>query len=43
MGRLGGNKSPRYVGRPEYASTAAGLMKQHLAELNAFLNEALTL
>ena len=43
IGRLGGNKSPRYVGRPEYASTAAGLMKQHLAELAAFLNEALTL
>jgi len=33
----------RYVGRPEYASTAAGLMKQHLAELAAFLNDALTL
>ncbi|MDB5733464.1 MAG: 2-oxoglutarate dehydrogenase C-terminal, partial [Alphaproteobacteria bacterium] len=30
-------------GRPEYASTAAGLMKQHLAELAAFLNDALTL
>ncbi len=43
MARLGGNKSPRYAGRPEYASTAAGLMKQHLAELAAFLNEALTL
>jgi len=34
---------PRYVGRPEYASTAAGLMKQHLAELAQFLNDALTL
>ncbi len=34
---------PRYVGRPEYASTAAGQMSQHLAELKAFLNEALTL
>jgi 2-oxoglutarate dehydrogenase E1 component len=33
----------RYVGRPEYASTAAGLMKQHLAELAQFLNDALTL
>ncbi|HSC19928.1 MAG TPA: 2-oxoglutarate dehydrogenase E1 component [Rhizomicrobium sp.] len=32
-----------YVGRPEYASTAAGLMSQHTAELQAFLNEALTL
>jgi 2-oxoglutarate dehydrogenase E1 component len=33
----------RYVGRPEYASTAAGLASQHAAELKAFLNEALTL
>jgi 2-oxoglutarate dehydrogenase E1 component len=41
--KLGGARGPRYVGRPEYASTAAGLMKQHLAELAAFLNEALTL
>ena len=40
---LGGKGAPRYVGRPEYASTAAGLMKQHLAELAAFLNDALTL
>jgi 2-oxoglutarate dehydrogenase E1 component len=40
---LGGNTRPRYVGRPEYASTAAGLMSQHLAELKAFLDEALTL
>jgi len=32
-----------YIGRPEYASTAAGLMSQHNAELKAFLNEALTL
>jgi 2-oxoglutarate dehydrogenase E1 component len=36
-------KKARYTGRPEYASTAAGLMKQHLAELAAFLNDALTL
>jgi 2-oxoglutarate dehydrogenase E1 component len=43
VAKLGGKQSPRYVGRPEYASTAAGLMKQHLAELAAFLNEALTL
>ena len=41
--KLGGSISPRYAGRPEYASTAAGLMKQHLAELAAFLNDALTL
>jgi 2-oxoglutarate dehydrogenase E1 component len=41
---LMGNKVRlRYTGRPEYASTAAGLMKQHLAELAAFLNDALTL
>jgi 2-oxoglutarate dehydrogenase E1 component len=43
MAKLGGAKLPRYTGRPEYASTAAGLMKQHLAELAAFLNDALTL
>ena len=43
VAQLGGSKSPRYAGRPEYASTAAGLMKQHLAELAAFLNDALTL
>ena len=43
VANLGGSKSPRYTGRPEYASTAAGLMKQHLAELAAFLNDALTL
>jgi len=40
---LGGKAAPRYVGRPEYASTAAGLMSQHTAELRAFLGEALTL
>ena len=43
VAKLGGSASPRYAGRPEYASTAAGLMKQHLAELAAFLNAALTL
>jgi 2-oxoglutarate dehydrogenase E1 component len=43
IAKLGGSKRPRYVGRPEYAATAAGLMKQHLAELAAFLNAALTL
>jgi 2-oxoglutarate dehydrogenase E1 component len=43
VAKLGGQSSPRYAGRPEYASTAAGLMKQHLAELAAFLNEALSL
>ncbi len=40
---LGGSKRPHYVGRPEYASTAAGLLSQHNAELNAFLDQALTL
>ncbi len=43
VAKLGGKTRPRYVGRPEYASTAAGLMKQHLAELAAFLNDALSL
>jgi len=43
ISKLGGNTKPGYVGRPEYASTAAGLMSQHNAELKAFLNEALTL
>jgi 2-oxoglutarate dehydrogenase E1 component len=32
-----------YIGRPEYASTAAGLMSQHTAELQSLVNEALTL
>jgi 2-oxoglutarate dehydrogenase E1 component len=36
-------RCPRYIGRPEYASTAAGLMSQHNTELHAFLDEALTL
>src|SRR5580698_3522432 len=43
VAKLGGKAVPRYVGRPEYASTAAGLMKQHLSELAAFLNDALSL
>ncbi|MBV9332291.1 MAG: hypothetical protein JOZ55_12125, partial [Alphaproteobacteria bacterium] len=43
IAHLGGSASPRYVGRPEYASTAAGLMSQHTAELKAFLDEALSL
>jgi len=33
-------KRARYVGRPASASTAAGLMKRHNAELDAFLTEA---
>lgn len=36
-------KRPRYVGRPASAATATGLMSKHLAELHAFLDEALTL
>jgi 2-oxoglutarate dehydrogenase E1 component len=43
LAALGSERRPRYAGRPEYASTAAGLMSQHLAELKAFLNEALSL
>src|ERR1700733_7770145 len=43
IAKLGGKISPRYAGRPEYASTAAGQMKQHLSELAAFLNDALSL
>ena len=43
MESLGRPGRPRYAGRPEYASTAAGLMSQHTSELHAFLNEALTL
>jgi len=34
---------PRYVGRPASASTATGLMSKHNKELEAFLDEALTL
>lgn len=33
-------KRARYVGRPASASTAAGLMSRHLAELDAFLTDA---
>ncbi len=36
-------KRARYVGRGAMASTATGLMSQHLKTLNAFLDEALTL
>ncbi|HXL99600.1 MAG TPA: 2-oxoglutarate dehydrogenase E1 component, partial [Rhizomicrobium sp.] len=43
LASLGRPQRLRYVGRPEYASTAAGLASQHAAELKAFLNEALTL
>lgn len=36
-------KRPTYAGRPASASTATGLMSKHLTELNAFLDEALTI
>ncbi|MBN9348882.1 MAG: 2-oxoglutarate dehydrogenase E1 component [Devosia sp.] len=38
MGRT--HDRPRYVGRPASASTATGLMRTHLAQLQAFLEEA---
>jgi 2-oxoglutarate dehydrogenase E1 component len=34
-------RRPRYVGRAASAATATGLMSKHLAQLNAFLDEAL--
>ena len=43
IAHLGGTAWPRYAGRPASASTAAGLMSLHQAELRAFLDEALTL
>jgi 2-oxoglutarate dehydrogenase E1 component len=39
--KLGRRSRPRYIGRPEYASTAAGLMSQHNAELHYILDEAM--
>ncbi|MGO9170712.1 MAG: 2-oxoglutarate dehydrogenase E1 component [Rhodomicrobium sp.] len=36
-------RRPRYAGRPASASTAAGLMSKHTAELHAFLDDALTI
>ncbi len=44
LDHIGANsRRPRYIGRPACASTAAGLMSKHTAELHAFLDEALTL
>jgi len=43
VSQLGGSARARYAGRPEYASTAAGLMSQHNAELKALLDAALVL
>lgn len=34
------NQRPRYIGRAASASTATGLMRTHLAQLQAFLEEA---
>jgi 2-oxoglutarate dehydrogenase E1 component len=41
--RTAGSKAerPRYAGRPAAAATATGLMSKHLAQLQAFLDEAL--
>jgi len=39
--KLGRRARPRYIGRPEYASTAAGLMSQHNSELHYILDEAM--
>lgn len=36
------NKRPRYVGRAASAATATGLMSKHLAQLKAFLDDALS-
>ena len=35
------NPRPRYAGRPASAATATGLMSKHVAELKAFLEDAL--
>ncbi len=39
----GAAKRPRYVGRPEAASPASGVLKAHVAEQAAVVGEALTL
>ena len=41
LGRTG--ERPRYIGRPESASPAGGLLKGHLKEQAALVNEAITL
>ena len=43
LAKLGRKDRPRYVGRGEGASPASGLTSQHLSQLAAFLNQALTL
>jgi 2-oxoglutarate dehydrogenase E1 component len=37
----GASRRPRYAGRPASAATATGLAPKHLAQLKAFLDEAL--
>ena len=42
LAQVGGKaKRPRYAGRPASAATATGLMSRHMAQLKAFLEEAL--
>jgi len=42
LGQAGGKaKRPVYIGRPASAATATGLMPKHLAQLKAFVDEAL--
>jgi 2-oxoglutarate dehydrogenase E1 component len=43
LSALGRHDRVRYTGRAESASPAAGQMSRHLAELKAFLNDALSL
>jgi 2-oxoglutarate dehydrogenase E1 component len=44
LGELGGKaKRPRYVGRPEAAATATGLLKRHVAEQAKLVDEALSI
>ena len=41
---LGGkSRRPRYVGRPEAAATATGLLKRHNAEQAKLVDEALAI
>ena len=43
MGELLGFRPPRYIGRPKAASPATGSKKKHVAQLERFLDEAMTL
>jgi 2-oxoglutarate dehydrogenase E1 component len=38
----GASRRPRYAGRPASAATASGLASRHLAQLKAFLDDALS-